>query len=103
MAISDWTGMGSPEGIITKVSENSGGLFGMTVWGLLWFALFSAFTGAAYKAGSTRPAIDGLLGSSFVMALASYYMGVLEWVSIYFTVVPSVMFVIGLILMVIKD
>lgn len=103
MAITDWTGMGSPEDLILKVSENSGGLFGMVVWGLVWFVLFVVFTTASYKAGSSEPAKDGILGSSLVMALASYLMGVLELVSIYFTVVPTVVFVISLIIITMKN
>lgn len=101
MPISDWnnwTAMDSPEDLVGVVSSNTDGLFGMAVWGLLWFALFTAFTLAARWAGSSEPGKDGFLGSSLVMCLASYYMGVLEWVSIYFTVVPTVSLVIGLIL-----
>lgn len=103
MAITDWTDMSSPEDLVGLVSTNSDGLFGMVVWGLAWIVLFFGFMAAAQKAGSSEPAKDGLLGSAVVMSFASYFMGVMEWISIYFTVVPTVVTVIALIILALKN
>lgn len=101
--MSDWTGITSPEHLITKASENTDGLFGIGIWGVTYLVLFITFTIAATRMGSNEPAKEGFLVSSLLMAPLSYYMGVLEWVTLWFTAVPTVLAVIGIIVITVKD
>lgn len=97
------TGITSPEQLIARVSSETDGLFGMGIWGALYVVLFITITITAAKAGSDEPAKEAFLASSLLMAVVSYLMGVLGWINGWFTLVPTVATVIGLIVVTLKN
>lgn len=103
MPASDWTNMSDITDLLTVTSNNTDGLFGMVVWGLVYVVVFVSFLAAAARFGSNEPAKESLLATSSIMAVVSFLFAIIGLISSWFTVVPIIMAVIAIIMLSMRD
>lgn len=103
MALSDWYGIGGVGELLVALNTNTGGLFGIGVWFLSYFILWTVFTASSAHGGSNAPAIDGFVGSSVIMAIVSIPMAALGIIPTELSAIPIILCVIGIIVLTKKN
>jgi len=105
MAYSDWFGIEGLDGMMAALNTNTGGLWGVVVWFLIYFVLWVVFTTGSARGGSQEPAKDGFMASSLIMSMVSILLSAMSnaFIPPYLAAVPIILSVVGIILMVRKN
>lgn len=105
MAYTDWQDVEGLDGLMAVLNTNTGGLWGIVVWFLIYFVVWVVFTASSARGGSQEPAKDGFMASSLIMSMVSILLSAMtnQFIPYYLAAVPIVLSVIGIILIVRKN